>query len=358
MESMDSEASDLSEAEINRLNEQNEEHYEEEEPADKKVKSHKNKSFKPATNKQIPFETINYIDLDGKYHSKVALATVLQSFSSRVSEVTLALVDPDTATCRLFLTKHYHDHMKKMKKKVETDEVSVKTVQLTWNIGDNDLDYRLRRAVKHLGQGGRLDIMFGARKAKLVRTRAQRESLLERIRATLGPYGYEWKEMTGGFPNAEMWFQGVVSSKTKPSSDTSAAADAAGVTASTPEAGIPAVNPEILGDDKTPLTRGEFKRGFRNREEQQKQAATEYRKAFPTVNGEAASRAYWEKLATSASDKTLPSKSALSPVTASSKKTENNESEPSNVAMSQDKLRSVAAQFAKIGGSKSLFSKK
>src|SRR5208282_5378160 len=172
------------------------------------MQSAKKHKYQPTINDQILFEEINYIDLEGKSHPNIPLSKVLKSFAREKSKYTLVLVQPKTATCRLFLTKDYAEHIKKARLTTQQNLVTVKQLQLTWNIGDNDLMYRLRRAAKLLEQGCRLDIILGARKAKLVRDRGQRDEMLAKIRETFAPYGYEWRTMSGGFPNAELWFLG------------------------------------------------------------------------------------------------------------------------------------------------------
>jgi len=175
------------------------------EPSKRKVKRRKRFSL-PKTNQLINLKTINYIDGEGQFHRNMPLAQALQSFSRDTH--TLVLVDELTSTCRLFTNKDYNNHLENLRRQHKAENISAKELQITWNVGDSDLQYRLTGAIKHLKNGGRVNIILGARKVKLVRTRQQREELLGKIRDTLAPYGTEWREMTGGFPNAELWFQG------------------------------------------------------------------------------------------------------------------------------------------------------
>jgi len=163
------------------------------------------------TNNDILFPTLNYIDETGKYHSDVPKEQIMPRIAaSRKSDtpLVLVLVAPRQRIARIFPIKEYQAHLKRARDQARFNKLAVKSIQLTWNISESDLDYRLKRGVDDLKKGHRLDIMLGARKAKLMRDRDERDAMLEKIRNTFEPWGYEWTKMSGGFPNAELWFQG------------------------------------------------------------------------------------------------------------------------------------------------------
>jgi translation initiation factor IF-3 len=163
------------------------------------------------TNDEILFPTINYIDENGKYHTDVDtdhLVARMKRSRKSATPLILVLVAPKQRTARVFTAREFRAHLARAKLSGKENKLSVKSVQLTWNISDSDLEYRLKRGVDDLKKGHRLDIMIGARKAKLMREHDERVVMLDKIRKMFEPYGYEWNKMSGGFPNAELWFQG------------------------------------------------------------------------------------------------------------------------------------------------------
>ena len=333
----------------------------------KKMQQSKRSKFAGITNERILFDTINYIDLEGKYHEKVPLASVLESFAKRKSDFTLVLVDANTATCRLFRRKEYEEHIRALRNGQEGPP-SIKTLQISWNMGDNDLQYRLKKAVKYLQEESRVDIILGAKKAKLTRDRAEREAMVVMIRTTLAPYGYEWKRMSGGFPNAELWFQGF-SKKEKPTR-TSATMEPAGDS----PVSVDWVND--LGEDKSRLSREELAAGrFQRRSKSlRREADRDYRKAFPGASSDAASEMYWKNLAVpnarereTSIPKSSPKETIMSAKRKNTEETKDQAtarlseleerlgtSEMKQQQKAQEKLKSVASQFTKLG-SKSMF---
>jgi len=163
------------------------------------------------TNNDILYRTLNYIDETGKFHSDVPKEQIMSHIAaSRKSNapLVLVLVAPKQRIARILTVKEYQAHLKRARDQARLNKLAVKSIQLTWNISESDLDYRLKRGVEDLKRGHRLDIMLGARKAKLMRDKDERVAMLEKIRKTFEPWGYEWTKMSGGFPNAELWFQG------------------------------------------------------------------------------------------------------------------------------------------------------
>lgn len=184
----------------------------------RQLKKKRKSIFLPPINHEIKHPVITFIDIEGKVHEDQPLTTVLEDFSGQ--KYTLVLVDPTTKTARLFTNQEYKRHVDELKSRHKSGVAPSKEIQVTWNVGDNDLVTRLNRAITHLQRGGRLSIILGARKVKLVRTRQQRDELLKRIRDILAPYAVEWREMTGGFPNAELSFQGIQSKSEAPGKET------------------------------------------------------------------------------------------------------------------------------------------
>ena len=255
----------------------------------------KKNKYQAIINDDILFEEINFIDLEGKFHENVSLKKTLQRYVKDKTKYTLVLVSPKTATCRLFDTKEYNDHVKKAKLTAQQNKIVTKHMQISWNIGDNDLMYRMERAAKDLERGCRLDIILGARKAKLVRDREQREEMLRKIRSVFEPHAYEWRKMSGGFPNAELWFQGY-SEKAK-----KLRADEAATIAAKRKALEGNSSTGIEGDDELDPMDDDDEGGSgkaRNRRKVLQQADEEYRKLFPQRNQDLGR--YWEDLAASA----------------------------------------------------------
>jgi translation initiation factor IF-3 len=165
----------------------------------------------PITNADILYPKLEYIDEEGKFRPNTPTEEILSFVESREKSETplvLVLVSPQDRIARVFSVKEYQAHLEKACDLAKANKVAIKSVQVTWNISDSDLEYRLKRGVEDLKRGHRLDIMLGARKAKLMRDWDERAAMLAHIRKTFEPYGYEWTKMSGGFPNAEMWFQG------------------------------------------------------------------------------------------------------------------------------------------------------
>lgn len=333
------------------------------------------------TNKRILFETINYIDLEGKYHENMPLSSVLNSF--KIPEHTLVLVDVNTATCRLFPTTEYREHFERLRDAPPVTPEK-KMLRISWNIGESDLQYRLERAVKYLEQESRLDIILGAKKAKLVRDRSERGAMVAKIRATLAPFGFEWKTMSGGFPNAELWFQGF-SKKEK-------ASKAAELAKATIQSAPPVIDgADIPGEEKSRLSREELVAGqFKIRSKMLRSMAdAEYQDVFPEKSPDAISKAYWESVGSSSNGKN----DTLSPslyekkmekrekraeqkeraMKEMEKRKEKSETEEQTKARlerleesldstkagqqqeAQEHLRQIATRFAKLGSAKSMF---
>lgn len=328
----------------------------------KKTEKAKKTKFVPLINDAIHFEKINYIDLEGNYHPNVDKTAVLQSFANRKKMYTLALIQPRTATCRLFLTSMYKEHSRKLQD--ANQPKSSKQLQLTWNIGDNDLLYRLKRTAKYLEQEGRLDIILGAKNPKLVRDRSQREAMLATIRSTLGEYGYEWKKMTGGFPMAELWFVGYPPKAERIRTQQDTATDA--------KAKVFDRNP--LGDTASEDVLGSTSYKVRDRTGILSEADKEYKQLFASKSHETTPEDYWAKLAIPSSQTTstipdysaqsVPSKEMASIADVNKRKTDEGSFDPKKDAMEaeeppdgQDKLRSIAVKFSNLG-SKSIFGSK
>ena len=347
----------------------------------KKMQSAKKHKYQATINDQILFEIINYIDLEGKSHPNTPLSKVLKSFAKEKTKYVLVLVQPKTATCRLFLSKDYAEHVKKARLTDQQNRVTVKQLQLTWNIGDNDLMYRLQRAAKLLEQGCRLDIILGSRKAKLVRDRGQRDEMLAKIRETFAPYGCEWRTMSGGFPNAELWFQGY-SEKAKRLKADEIAAKEARVLQLSAEGERSIAETDDLNLSNEEYQPGSFK--VRERRDVLREADEEYRKLFPERVKNAATGMYWEELVTSSTtgnkDTSLTENLAQSKTNTSNIGSANEKDKKEKAATSyedlkaefdgnldpaklkqqrdaQAKLQSMATRFAKIG-SKSMFGRK
>jgi translation initiation factor IF-3 len=367
----------------------------------RELKKTRKRMFLPPINRDIEHPIITFIDIDGKVHMDQSLSTILQGFS--VEKYTLVLVDPTSKTARLLTNSDYKRHIDELREKHKTITAPSKEIQITWNVGDNDLMYRLNRVIPHLQRGARVNIILGARKVKLVRTRLQRDELLKKIREILEPYAVEWREMTGGFPNAELWFQGQ--------SKGTSAAEETGMdeddiqeeeeeeeeveaeeqeeetdkdeNENEDEDGEAKLNPDdpTIPWEQLQEIRAKFK-GRKNRQAARESADKAFEQATGTSN-ESISEAYWKQLA-------IPI--AQTSTRASSKKHSKQEEPPqqkvdhrarkaaamkaaeqarlaelqgkvvsenqeeANVA--QQKLRSVVTQFSKLGGTKSLFGSK
>lgn len=341
-----------------------------------KMQSAKRHTYQATINDQILFEYINFIDIEGKYHPNVKLSDILESFVKEKAKYTLVLVEPQTATCRMMHTKEFAEHSKNARLTALQNRVSLKQIQLTWNIGDNDLMYRLRRAAKSLEEGCRLDIILGARKSKLTRDRAQREEMLANIRKVLGPYGYEWKKMSGGFPNAELWFQGYSEKMKKSRAIEAAAKEARELMKTTRE-----IEERAVGSDEFNLSDEEYQPGsfkVRSRLDVLAEADAEYAKLFPDQAKGFAIENFWEDLAkgnpgapsaskrNKATQKPHPSTDARNEKKQKTTPADDVKAEFEEIrdpeklhqqAEAQAELQAMATQFANIG-SKSIFGRK
>jgi translation initiation factor IF-3 len=165
--------------------------------------------YTPQTNQNITLETINLIDLKGNVFPSLSTRQVVSSFDH--TNYILVLVSPTTATARLFTIATYRRHVYKIRQALQESQkdIQAKELPLTWNIGEGDLAYRLKRCQEYLSEGRRVNIIIGARKAKLTRDYTQRHALVKQIKDALAPFGKEWRDMTGGFPSVELWFEGI-----------------------------------------------------------------------------------------------------------------------------------------------------
>ena len=352
---------ELTEEELEQLKKE----AEEEERPEQLSKREKAPKWLPQTNEQIPFQTINYITGGGKLHSNVSLREILRSYSKRTH--VLVLCNPSTRTCRLFSKGEYNRHLRQMIKLTTTRTQEFgenKEMQLTWNIGENDLLYRLRKAIKYLNNGQRLSIIIGARKSKLVRDKDGRVKMLQQIRDTLKPYGTEWREMTGGFPSANLWFRPY----TEPEKKRLGLMD-------TEEQHT--VSSKLIGGDSQYISSEDYMvgrmkfRGKGARKALRQEAEAAFQKAMGETQveeseGKMTPQKYWEQLGEPRSES---SKSSDESTEKSSEEVgpekdpaeilaELDQSDPAtlqNQEETQEKIRSVAAQFSKLGGQKSLF---
>jgi hypothetical protein len=287
-----------------------------------------------------------------------------------------------------------------------------KELQITWNVGDNDLMYRLNKAIRHLSKGGRMNIILGARKVKLVRTRHQREEMLAKIRETLAPCATEWREMTGGFPNAELWFQGIASKNNtgkesgmededmeeedeeeEEDDNEEEEVDADEVKeeveegedtaeADTDESKLDPLDPTKISWEEFQANRAKFK-GKANRKALRAEAEKAFEKTTATTGTTINSDEYWKQLVNTSTANTPPAKLSTPPPTDSKKsnktpkQTKVDQEEAlkaaeqarlaelsgrvgsrKEVERAQIKIQSVAAQFSKLGASKSMFGSK
>jgi translation initiation factor IF-3 len=341
----------------------------------KRGEKKKKSKLRPIINEFIKPDIINFIDANGQYHKMVKKAEVLASFDQ--ATFTLVEVNARSNTCRLFTTVEFKEHLKRIEESEQT--ITPKEIQMTWNIGEYDLKYRMDRAIKAMSRGGRCSLIIGARNPKLVRTKLERQEMLTAIRETLRPYGFEWREMSGGFPNAELWFQGY--SQSRRAKDSGVEMELA----ETPVADtVKPIDAKILGNDDDFISREVFQasrtklKGKAERSALRQEAARAFeRTQVPTATK--LSPSYWEQYATPTSQeqpssipnhlsketKTLPGsapKELSDAEAAAARRAELNQTP--NLAKqeiqkeTQEKLRSVAAQFSKIGAKKSLFGAK
>jgi translation initiation factor IF-3 len=341
----------------------------------KKGEKKKKSKPKPRINEFIKPANINFIDANGQFHENANKSEVLASFDK--AKFTLVEVNARTNTCRLFTTVEFKEHLKK----IEESELTrtPKEIQFTWNIGEYDLKYRMDRAIKAMSRGGRCSLIIGARNPKLVRTKLEREEMLTAIRETLRPHGYEWREMTGGFPNAELWFQGYSQSRKAKQSGVQKEL------AETPVADtVKPIDAKILGNDDDFISREVFQTSrtkFKDKAERSalRQKAERAFEKTQVPTDTKSSSSYWEQYATPTSQerpssipshlsemtKTMPGsapKELSDAEAAAARRAELNRS-PNRAKQeiqkeTQEKLRSVAAQFSKLGAKKSLFGAK
>ena len=342
----------------------------------KKGEKKKKEKPKPIINEYIKPAIINFIDANGQFHEKVSKAEVLASFDKE--KFTLVEVNARSATCRLFTADEYKEHLKKID---ESEQISIpKEIQITWNIGENDLKYRMQWAIKAMSRGGRCSLILGARSPKLVRSKQEREQMLNTIRTALKPYGFEWREMTGGFPSAELWFQG--NSQPQEAKDLGAEKSSA----ETPVADIvKPIDAKILGNDDDFISQEVFQasrskfKGKAERSALRQEAERAFEKTQVPTATKPSPSSYWEKYATPTSQArpssipnhrsnesknlsdSAPKKSRDDEAAAARQAELNQTPNPAKQEIqkeTQEKLRSVAAQFSKLGAKKSLFGTK
>lgn len=332
----------------------------------------------PIINQNILFEKINYIDLEGKFQADVSPESILEKVN--LHKHVLVLVAAERRTARLFLKQDFEQHKLKSKqsqrKSGTAKAVKARQLQVTWNIGDNDLQYRLRKASEYLKKGDRLDIIIGARKSKLTRDKDQRDTMLATIRKTLEPYGYEWM-MSQKFPNVELWFQGFDPKKKDKEEAEAAAAAAATVpgeeqqsnpqdtTSTDPEVDISGQDDRYLSEEEAEAST--FK--VRDRKRQLLEAEEKWKSLFGSKYQD---DPYWKQL----SDPTYkpPEPALLSPKEKPEEKKPRKDKTHDVEAVKAEfdrkltaaklteqqkeleRLKSVATQFAKLGsGKKSMF---
>ena len=327
----------------------------------------------PIINENILFEKVNYIDLDGNFHSDITTKSVLDRVN--LDRHVLVLVSPGQRTARLFLTKDFKHHIVNSKIKQRKTKTLLKTkarnLQITWNIGDNDLKHRLNKGIAYLKKGDRLDIIVGARKTKLTRDKEQRDAMLATIRKTLEPYGYEWMKMSVGFPNVELWFQGFDPNKSKEGEEITFARGEEQKTPEDAKSNEPVV--DFSGQDNKYLSEEEEEaatKKFRNRARQLKEAEKKWKALFGPKEQD---DPYWKSLSDPTHNPSEPS--ALPPKPKKEPNKENRSPKSRDVEAVRaefdrqlrgeklkeqqkelEKLQTVATQFAKLGiGKKSMF---
>jgi translation initiation factor IF-3 len=301
----------------------------------------------PITNAKILYPTITVIDHRGQRRDNVYTKDILNEYDSMLkSNFILVLVSPTLKIARLLPKNIYSKHLQKansQRQQTVKEINSNHTIQISWNMGQADLDHRLTKASKFLKNEGRLDIIMGARNTKLTRDRSERIEMVEKIRKTLEPFGFEWKSMSGGFPYAELWFKGHPPSIQKKNE-------------------ISPVDENLLGDDDTGLSRAELRKQKYQRYEVYRDAAEEYRNKFISASPDEVLDQYWANLATSTSTKITtdptPVKEKKEHKTRRVKNREHEEVKhlrEDAKEIAETKLKDIASKFEGLGRKKSIF---
>jgi translation initiation factor IF-3 len=308
------------------------------------------KRYIPPTNDQITLPRINLIDINGDYFPSLLTLKILNSFDR--SKYILVLVSPSTSTARLLSIADFRRHQQRRSTQDRHKKNKAKEIQITWNIGESDLMYRLKRSGEYLSSGYRVSIIIGARKNMLTRNRAERDELLTTIRTTLKPFGKEWRETTGGFPSMELWFEPLQSATVEEEKED-----------------VPATTMDttVTGDDKR-ISREELKTSsLLNRDARKKllnDAEQAYMESHPQkqVAEQTSPEEYWEKLASvepSKGKKPVELKKEIrkpleqpSREVVAAREQEFNVADPERLRKQKEmesKLRNVATQFSKLG---------
>jgi translation initiation factor IF-3 len=336
--------------------------------------------FTPPTNDRITLPLITYIDGEGNRHENMRTAHILKSFDRK--RHVLVLVNPALCICRLFRISEFMTHSRRIVAQTmaaarRNDTGEAKELQITWNVGDNDLVYRLQRITGYLQEGKRVSIIVGARKAKLVRNRAQRDAMIQKIRDTLSPYGREWRDMTGGFPNLELWFEGHSAAK-----DGQHVREAGGPKSQSQSPDPAAHAPPSLGTDEDRMSREELQvaranfKGKHARSRLRQEANKAYSQQTQKQTPLQSSQSYWEQLSLHTPKDQRPRPPPDASQASQSQKKKPGPPDPRAIAekiaelngpdaeklekrrASQARLQSLAAQFSKLAVGKSILGDK
>ena len=116
----------------------------------------------PRTNNQIRVSTIDLIDQDGEYHKSIATSIALQK--AKDIELTLVEINPQSnpPLCKIMdYGKYKYEESKKasLQRKKKKENV-IKEFQVKPNIGENDLEVKIKKARDALEDGNSIKIVL------------------------------------------------------------------------------------------------------------------------------------------------------------------------------------------------------
>lgn len=94
-------------------------------------------------NEEIKIETVQRVGSDGKLCPPEALSGLLDSIKRKTHFV--ELVQPDPPVVRIMCKAELNEIRKAQKEKIRSTKMEQKEIQMTWNVGDTDLDHKLKK---------------------------------------------------------------------------------------------------------------------------------------------------------------------------------------------------------------------
>ncbi|RCI11806.1 hypothetical protein L249_7742 [Ophiocordyceps polyrhachis-furcata BCC 54312] len=99
---------------------------------------------------------------------------------------------PKLALCKVVVKSEEYKHMKSLKAKKRIEKgVDPKTLTITWNIGPKDLKVKLKRLMRFLNMGCKVDVQLYSKKNGMPACMDQAEELVTNLRKTVVEAGFK-----------------------------------------------------------------------------------------------------------------------------------------------------------------------